>query len=101
MRNGKDFIGVNLRRAGYSQGIMSVLSNIRRPDDGMGSAIVCGPAASEQIEPALRLMLAGAGSYASQEQVVDFLTFAAERNIDVNGIWIAQSEGRILWMLLP
>jgi mycothiol synthase len=81
---------------------MAVLSNIRRPNDGEGSpAITCGPARPEQVEPALRLMLGNGSGYASREQVLDFLSFAAERNIDVNSIWVAQSDGQILWALLP
>lgn len=38
---------------------------------------------------------------ATDEQVLDFLSFAVDRGIDVNQIWIAEAAGRLEWALLP
>jgi len=88
---------------------MPPLSNLFRAGDaGHGGdafgapSIVCRPVARGEIESALRLLLASENGSASDEQVLDFLSFAVERKIDVNSIWVsATSDGQILWMLLP
>src|SRR3954462_6521706 len=83
---------------------MSSLSNFLRPGDAHfddGRDIDYRPVQRQEIEPALRLILASGGGPASDEQVLDFLAFALHRGIEVSGTWVAVRNGLILWALLP
>jgi ribosomal protein S18 acetylase RimI-like enzyme len=84
---------------------MAGLSNFLgyRDDQADSLPVQCRLVQRHEIEPALRVMLAGGiNSSASDEQVLDFLGFALERQIDVNELWIAANgSGRIVWSLLP
>src|SRR5207248_8495561 len=89
---------------GDRHGAMPPLSNLFRAGDGAGrlprGPLRCRPVLRGEVEAALRLMLATANGKASDEQILDFLSFAIERNIDVNTIWITEGDGTIYWMLL-
>lgn len=86
---------------------MPALSNFFRPRDrgdaGRGGPppVVCRLVQRGEIEPALRLILGGSRGVAGDEQVLDFLTFALARKIDVNHTWVATLNGRMEWALLP
>src|SRR3954468_20084086 len=84
---------------------MSRLSNFFRPRDPADPSVAHGVSYHQvqrpQIESALRLILANEQGLANDETVLDFLGFALQRKIDVNQIWIAEVQGRILWALLP
>jgi len=86
-------------------GNMPRLSNLFRPQhaDGSGKGIdcKCRPVIKEEIDWALRLILANDQGLAGDEAVLDFLAFALQRKIDLNLIWIAEVEQRIAWALLP
>jgi len=78
---------------------MSALSNLFRPRDARPPgyrAVLRG-----EIEPAMRLIVGNACGPASDEQVLDFLSFALDRGMDVNAAWIAEVGGKIEWALLP
>jgi len=77
---------------------MPGLSNLFRSRD---AAPIFRRVARGEIEPALRLILGGRRGLADDEHVLDFLSFAVERGIDVNQIWVAEVGGRIDWALLP
>lgn len=79
---------------------MAALSNFFRPRDRNPAPTVYRPVRRNEIEAALRLILGGAKP-ATDEQVLDFLSFSIGRGIDVNGIWVADCAGRIDWALLP
>ena len=55
----------------------------------------------QEIDQALCLLLSGPGGLARDEQVLDFLSYAMHRNVDVNGTWIATLRGRLEWAMLP
>lgn len=80
---------------------MAALSNFFRPRDRPEPTPAFRLVQRHEIESALRLILGGARGSASDEQVLDFLTFAIARKIDVNQIWIASLDERIEWALLP
>src|SRR4051794_40129020 len=88
---------------------MARLSNFLRRQDGSGenspansrSARECRLVQRHEIDQALRLLLSGPGGLARDEQVLDFLSYAMHRNVDVNGTWIASTRGRLEWALLP
>ncbi|MBC8108903.1 MAG: GNAT family N-acetyltransferase [Anaerolineae bacterium] len=88
---------------------MARLSNFLRRHDGPGddspdnsrSARECRLVQRHEIDQALRLLLSGPGGLARDEQVLDFLSYAMHRNVDVNATWIASTRGRIEWSLLP
>jgi ribosomal protein S18 acetylase RimI-like enzyme len=88
---------------------MARLSNFLRKLDGGANhqerqgpdPLVCRPAQRHEIDQALRLLLAGPGGLAGEEQVLDFLQFAIHRGVDVNGLWVAVRGDRLEWTLLP
>jgi len=88
---------------------MARLSNFLRKLDGGGlppareesDPLICRPAQRHEIDQALRLLLAGPNGMAGEEQVLDFLSFAIQRGVDVNGVWVAARGGRLEWTLLP
>jgi ribosomal protein S18 acetylase RimI-like enzyme len=81
---------------------MPRLSNLFRSQNvPVGHSCTCRPAAKEEIDSALRLILANDQGPAGDEPVLDFLSFALQRKIDLNQIWIAEVERRIVWALLP
>jgi GNAT superfamily N-acetyltransferase len=95
---------------------MAALSNFFRPRDRRGGDGNPAPSVPPvpptttveyrlvqrgEIEPSLRLILGGTRGHAADEQVLDFLTFAIARKIDVNQIWLAAIDGSIEWALLP
>jgi ribosomal protein S18 acetylase RimI-like enzyme len=79
---------------------MAALSNFFRPRDA-AAAPVYRPVQRGEIESALRLILGTSRANAGDEQVLDFLSFALSRGIDVNQTWVAEVGGRIEWALLP
>ena len=84
---------------------MGRLSNFLRradaPPPPAPAPLVCRPAGREQIHPALRLILGRRGRPADEGAVVDFLQFTVHRGIDVNGVWVADRAGRVVWAVLP
>jgi mycothiol synthase len=83
---------------------MPPLSNFRRGRDASvsgGQPIACRQVQRHEIEPALRLMLADADGLASDEQVLDFLAFTMQRRLDINQLWAALQDDRVLWAMLP
>ena len=87
---------------------MSVLSNFfrRHPDDASATAqlagpIVCRRANADEIHSTLRFILGAGGRGADDQQLGDFLGFAAIRDIDLGEMMIAESGGTLLWAILP
>lgn len=84
---------------GYFGASMSALSNLfgyRNP-----APVVYRPAARNEIEAAMRLIVGTEGRVATDEQVLDFLSFAVARGIDVNDTWVAEAGGKIEFAILP
>jgi ribosomal protein S18 acetylase RimI-like enzyme len=81
---------------------MPRLSNFFRSRDPVISTdLIYRPVERQEIESALRLILVTDEGLASDQAVLDFLSFAMQRKIDLNEIWIAQMGNRIAWALLP
>lgn len=88
---------------------VSKLSNLPGGADGRGSpprpacppGVVCRIAADNERRAALSLVLGSDGRPASETQVGDFIHFAASRNIRLEDLWLAESNGRLLWAVLP
>jgi mycothiol synthase len=59
------------------------------------------PVAPGEIDDALRLILATDRKVATDDQVLDFLSFAMHRGMDLNQIRIAEQAGRMVWAVLP
>ncbi len=68
---------------------------------GRHPQILYRPAAHNEIDDALRLILATDGKVASDEQVLDFLNFAVHRRMDLNQVRVADKSGRVVWAVLP
>ena len=87
---------------------MGSLSNLFRKGDAGKTGLPdpapivhCRPGRPEEIHIALRLILGSGGRPADQQQLVDFLTFARLRNIDLSELWVAERGGSIVWAVLP
>jgi mycothiol synthase len=78
---------------------MPALSNLFRSRDA-GEPIY-RPVRRGEIDAALRMILGVGRHEATDEQVLDFLSFAVSRGINVNDIWIAQTTGALRWAFLP
>jgi ribosomal protein S18 acetylase RimI-like enzyme len=78
---------------------MSALSNLFRPRDAKPP--VFRPVVRAEIEASIRLIVGGNQRQANDEQVLDFLSFALGRGIDVNQAWVADCDGRVEFALLP
>lgn len=62
----------------------------------------CHPAQDvQEIHDGLALVLGEPGRPADGQQIADFAGFAAQRGIDLGGLWVAERDGRPLWALLP
>jgi ribosomal protein S18 acetylase RimI-like enzyme len=81
---------------------MPRLSNFFRSRDPVISTdLVYRRVERQEIESALRLILVSDEGLASDQAVLDFLSFAMQRKIDLSEIWIALMGNRIAWALLP
>ena len=63
--------------------------------------IECRTVRAGEAENALRLLLAGTDSRASDEQLQGFLAVAKQRGLDLNTLWIAAQRNCPLWAFLP
>lgn len=59
------------------------------------------PAAAGETGPALRLVLGGATTHVSDQNVQEFVTFAEARGIDLAGLWVAEQAGKLTQAALP
>lgn len=59
------------------------------------------PAKRSEIDFALRLILGRPNHPASDDQILDFLSYALHRGIDTNTIEVIERDGRIAWAALP
>jgi GNAT superfamily N-acetyltransferase len=63
--------------------------------------VTCRPCVRGEIHAALRLILGTGGRLADEAAVLDFLEFSLQRRIDLNDIWVAERDGRVVWAMLP
>ena len=80
---------------------MASVSNYPEFANASDETIRCSPAQGARIQEGLRLILAANGRLADPEHVNEFLRFAAQRHINVQDLWLAESNGRLLWAILP
>lgn len=59
------------------------------------------PARPNQQWEALSLVLAQHGTAATDQQVEDFLAFSRTKELCLDDIWIAESNGQIYWAIFP
>jgi GNAT superfamily N-acetyltransferase len=59
------------------------------------------PVQRAEVHAALQLILGSLGRPAAEEHVVDFLRYAVYRGLDLNDIWLATHNGRMVWAILP
>lgn len=77
------------------------MSNFLRRTDSSQVPPHCRPARADEIHPALRLVLGSGGTPADHEQVVEFISLAHQRGINLSDIWVAERNGQIASALLP
>lgn len=80
---------------------MSAVSNfLLRRNDGREYAV--RPVRRDEIEPAIRLILAGAVGNGSDASVAEFLQVAVARGLDITAIWvIVDGDDRVQWAAMP
>jgi GNAT superfamily N-acetyltransferase len=72
---------------------------LRRDD---GRAIEIRPARRDEIDPALRLILAMGSGVAGDESVLEFLAVSKFRGMDLTSTWVAvDTREQLLWAVLP
>jgi GNAT superfamily N-acetyltransferase len=59
------------------------------------------PAKPEEIEPALRLILAPPGQAIDDRAASEFITFARDRGIGFDALHVAQRDGKVVSAILP
>ncbi|HEX4054377.1 MAG TPA: GNAT family N-acetyltransferase [Tepidisphaeraceae bacterium] len=64
-------------------------------------AIRCRPVKPAELHAAAAMLLGATGRPASNAQVVEFIQSTAQRRIDLNSIWVAESGGQLIWAALP
>ena len=80
---------------------MRSLSNFLRRPQTPPAPLVCRTAKAEEIHPALRLILSAGGSAANNEHVLEFITYAQQRGINLGDVWLAERGGQIITAMLP
>ncbi len=81
-----------------------MLSNFFRPmtADGQPPApLVCRAVQRHEINSAVKLILGNDGRLAGDAQVLDFLSYAIDRGINLNETWVAIRADRLAWATLP
>ena len=71
------------------------------PAPTAGPPSACRPAARDELGSALAVVLGTAGHPTDDGHVLDFLTFAQGRGINVSAAWVAEAGGSIAWAVLP
>jgi ribosomal protein S18 acetylase RimI-like enzyme len=56
---------------------------------------------SNEVVPALRLILASGGQLADDSQARELMKYAAQRAINLGDIWISEIDGNVIWATLP
>ena len=80
---------------------MAVMSNsIFMTSDG-DQGVVCRRAKPVELPIAVGMILGSPGRPAPAAQVAEFINSAISRRIEVQGIWVAETGGRIVWAVLP
>jgi mycothiol synthase len=80
---------------------MALMSNsILMTPDG-DKEVVCRRARPAELTTAVGMILGSPGRPAPAAQVAELINSAVSRRIDVQGIWVAEVSGRIVWAVLP
>ena len=58
-------------------------------------------ARTEEIEPAIRVVLGGGAMQVSEQHVQEFIAYARSRDIDLGGVWVCEQGGKIAQAMLP
>lgn len=75
------------------------LRGSRPPDDP--NALTLRPARQDEMERALRLILASSSGHADPAHVRDFLRLAEAHHSQTGGLWLAEQAGHLVSALLP
>ncbi|HEV7299360.1 MAG TPA: GNAT family N-acetyltransferase [Tepidisphaeraceae bacterium] len=81
-----------------------MLSNFFRPitpATSVDGPLLCRAAQRGEFNDAIKLILSTNNRPASDAQVVDFLRYAVHRDINLNDLWLALRDGRLVWAALP
>jgi mycothiol synthase len=80
---------------------MALMSNsvLMTPDGG--EAVVCRRAGPAELPGAVGMILGSPGRPAPAAQVAEFIKSALSRRIDVQGVWVAEVSGHLVWAVLP
>lgn len=94
-------VGLFCRGVGLLSNLLGFKDGGRADDGSSGAPFIIRPAAPEDLEPALRLILSPAGSTADARSIQDFINFGRDRGIDLGGLHVALRSGKIVSGMLP
>jgi mycothiol synthase len=80
---------------------MAIMSNSLLVTPDGSDPIICRPARPVELHAAVGMILGSPTRPAPAAQVAEFINSAVARKIDVQGIWVAENAGKIVWALLP
>jgi mycothiol synthase len=80
---------------------MAIMSNSLLVTPDGGDAIVCRLARPVELHAAVGMILGSPIRPAPAGQVAEFINSAVSRRIDVQGIWVAENGGKVVWAVLP
>lgn len=76
-------------------------NSLLAPTPGGDKAVQCRPVKPAELHGAAAMLLGATGRPASAAQVVEFIQSTAQRRVDLNAMWVAESGGRLVWAALP
>jgi len=59
------------------------------------------PVRTNEVVPALRLILGADGQLADESQARELMKYTAQRGINLGDIWVSETGGRVVWATLP
>ena len=80
---------------------VGILSNFLGRPDASAPAPQSRPAKPEELHQALRLVLGSSDPQADSQHVLDFISLAHQRGINLGDVWISELDGRMIWAVLP
>jgi mycothiol synthase len=81
--------------------VASMSNSSSDESSGQTSGVLCRLARPQDLPGAAGLILAQGRWPASASQITEFLNTAGERSIDLSQCWIAESDGKVVWTILP
>lgn len=90
----------NVRSVGILSNLLGSLPD-HAGSRSIAPLVTVRPARREEHGLCLKLILGSVTTPADDQQVVDFLRLAIQRQINLDNIWLAEAENKVAWAVLP